>query len=72
MRTNIFDSMNRIIGYTLDDGPRIRVFDGESHYKGYYEKASNKTFGEFGNYVGRGNLLMMLLGGDDKPGFSNR
>ncbi len=60
MRQNIFDRSNRVIGFLLEVGNQVQVFDANSKLLGYYNKQSDSTF-KNGSYFGRGDQTMRLL-----------
>jgi hypothetical protein len=60
MRQNIFDRSNRVIGFLLEVGNQVQVFDANSKLIGYYNKQSDSTF-KNGSYFGRGDQTMRLL-----------
>jgi hypothetical protein len=60
MKTNIFDRINRLIGWTVEDYNQIRIFDRTGRMVGFYVKHSDTTHTTHG-FFGRGNQLLRML-----------
>ena len=60
MKTNIFDRINRVIGWTVEDSNQIRLYDRTGRFLGYYLKSSDTTHTTHG-FFGRGNQVIRLL-----------
>jgi hypothetical protein len=61
MRQIIYDRSNKAIGYLVENCNQVQVYDENNRLLGYYNKASDITFRN-GNYFGRGDQTMRLLG----------
>lgn len=61
MKQNIFDRTNRMIGYLLESGNQVQVYDKNSRLLGYYNKTNDTTY-KNNSYFGRGDQTMRLLG----------
>jgi hypothetical protein len=61
MRTYLRDGHNRLIGWTVEDSNRIRIFDDHSQLKGWYDKKQNATYDNQSRRVGTENQLTRLL-----------
>jgi len=62
MATYIRDSSLKIIGSIIESGDGLFLQNTQMMVIGSYRQSINKTFDGRGNYVGEGNLLMMLVG----------
>lgn len=62
MATYIRDSSLKIIGSIIESGDGLSLQNTSFRIIGNYRQSVNKTYDERGNYVGEGNLLMMLVG----------
>lgn len=62
MRQNIYDSLNRLIGYTEKIGHETQIFDNLGRYLGKHNNISNEVFDELGHYIGKGieNLGILI------------
>jgi hypothetical protein len=60
MRENIYDRSNRCIGFLLEVGTQVQIYNSNSHLLGYYNKNTDTTY-KNGSYYGRGNQVMRLL-----------
>lgn len=61
MRTPLRNKSNAPIGYLEDAGNMIRIYDQRNVFKGQYNKTIDTTYNASNVYVGKGNLLTMLL-----------
>jgi hypothetical protein len=61
MRQIIYDRSNRAIGYIVETSNQVMVYDSNNRLLGYYNKEADITYRN-GNYFGRGDQTMRLLG----------
>lgn len=61
MKQNIYDKSNRLIGWLLESGSQVQVYDNNSRLLGYYNKTNDTTY-KNNCYFGRGDQSMRLLG----------
>ena len=62
MRELIKDHRGQVIGYILDTGHLIQIFDRQNQLQGQFIKHSNQTVDRTGRLFGYGNQLVRLLG----------
>ena len=61
-KVKLYDAHNRLIGYVeIDDRGDKKLYDGYNHYKGKYEKKSDKVYDAYNRLVGKGDILTSLL-----------
>ena len=58
---NIEDENFRTIGYTSTSNGKTHIFKVGGYCLGWYDHSEDKTYKTGGAYVGKGNLLGILL-----------
>jgi len=58
----LYDNLGKVIGRIEDNGTGTTcIYSSQGEMLGKYEEAVDMTYDEYGNVVGRGNLLTTLL-----------
>lgn len=61
MKNEIRDSAYNLLGWTTQEGDKIRIYDSAGMNLGYFVISENKTYKAGGTCIGTGNLLALLL-----------
>ena len=61
MKTQYRDKFGQLLGWSVEDDSKIRIYNNHGQLLGWFDKTSNNTYSRFGQKIGSGNQITQLL-----------